>query len=362
MTLHPRQPPRINIEDSNDVEAGTSNNLPGSGKSLASLDVVIPAHLLQTANTVSKRDEGDLPNWEPQRQLSVRQNPIIRQLSVAGHRYVERPNLVQRSSTLPSGRTSRAPSPVVSRANSTVGRSRKPQLDDGKPSEIKRPAPVNTRHSWRLSYTPGVHEELALSPRVLTPRSGSPSAESFSHIEKHASHDFANHHLSNPFADKHAHKPRRSSSEVINPFLARNNSASSFKEGDDGTTPPEAAYMPRDVRQRRGTLETIVNAVVPDALQRKLSLGSSTAGGLTRQSSMRKTFEQAKIRGQQLQRNKWAMLAFEWGIYLLLTCFIYFVLIGIPLWNGAVWWLYWVVANKFVFAGGFSITLGIALL
>jgi hypothetical protein len=37
-------------------------------------------------------------------------------------------------------------------------------------------------------------------------------------------------------------------------------------------------------------------------------------------------------------------------------------LIGVPLWNGAVWWLWWVVAHKFVIAGGFSITLGIALL
>jgi hypothetical protein len=77
---------------------------------------------------------------------------------------------------------------------------------------------------------------------------------------------------------------------------------------------------------------------------------------------MRKTFEKAKVRGAQMQRNKYAMIAFEYGIYLFLLCFIYFVLIGIPLWNGAVWWLYWVVANKFVIAGGFSITLGIAVL
>lgn len=77
---------------------------------------------------------------------------------------------------------------------------------------------------------------------------------------------------------------------------------------------------------------------------------------------MRETFEKAKKRGEQLQRNKSAQIAFEYGIYLFILMFVYFVLIGIPLWKGAVWWLYWVVGNKFVFAGGFGITLGIALL
>jgi hypothetical protein len=74
-----------------------------------------------------------------------------------------------------------------------------------------------------------------------------------------------------------------------------------------------------------------------------------------------KTYENAKKRGVELQRKQWVQVLFEYGIYLFLLCFIYFVLIGRPLWNGAVWWLYWVVENKFVFAGGFTITLGIAL-
>jgi hypothetical protein len=77
---------------------------------------------------------------------------------------------------------------------------------------------------------------------------------------------------------------------------------------------------------------------------------------------MRDTYHKAKTRGQELQREKWAQVAFEYGIYALIILFIYFVLIGVPLWNGAVWWLYWVVANKFVLAGGFGITMGIALL
>jgi hypothetical protein len=74
------------------------------------------------------------------------------------------------------------------------------------------------------------------------------------------------------------------------------------------------------------------------------------------------TYEKAKQKGTELQRKKWVQITFEWTIYLILLLFVYFVLIGVPLWNGAVWWMYWVVETKFVIAGGFAITLGIALL
>ena len=89
---------------------------------------------------------------------------------------------------------------------------------------------------------------------------------------------------------------------------------------------------------------------------------NASFSGLQRKGSVWKTYEHAKKRGVELQRKKWVQVVFEYSIYLFLLCFVYFVLIGRPLWNGAVWWLYWVVENKFVFAGGFSITLGIALL
>jgi len=77
---------------------------------------------------------------------------------------------------------------------------------------------------------------------------------------------------------------------------------------------------------------------------------------------MWQTYEKAKERSKELQRNKYVQFSFEYIIYAVLILFVYFVLIGVPLWNGAVWWLWWVVAHKFVIAGGFSITLGIALL
>jgi hypothetical protein len=118
--------------------------------------------------------------------------------------------------------------------------------------------------------------------------------------------------------------------------------------------------VPPQTRQRRGTLETIADALVPDSIQRRFTNGSIS--GLARSDTMRKTYQTAKRRGQELQRNKWAMLAFEYGIYAFLLSFIYFILIGMPLWKGAVWWMYWLIGNKFVLPGGFGITLGIAVL
>ena len=83
--------------------------------------------------------------------------------------------------------------------------------------------------------------------------------------------------------------------------------------------------------------------------------------GTVRKSSIFALYETAKTRGTQLQRKKWVMIAFEWVFYLILLAFVYFVLIGVPLWKGTVYWLWWVFAHKFVIAGTWSITIGIAV-
>jgi hypothetical protein len=82
----------------------------------------------------------------------------------------------------------------------------------------------------------------------------------------------------------------------------------------------------------------------------------------SRQSSMHDAYEKAKARKVALHRKYWVRVLFEYTIYVLLLLFVYFVLIGMPLWKGAVWWLYWVVAHKFVISGGYAITLGLAAL
>jgi hypothetical protein len=98
--------------------------------------------------------------------------------------------------------------------------------------------------------------------------------------------------------------------------------------------------------------------VVPDAVQQT----ARNVVGRVRRSSMYEVYEKAKARGVELERKRWVQVAFEYSVYLILICFIYFVLIGMPLWKGAVYWLYWVVQNKFVLTGGWTITIGIAVL
>jgi len=85
------------------------------------------------------------------------------------------------------------------------------------------------------------------------------------------------------------------------------------------------------------------------------------ATNAVRRSSLYDVYETAKRRGVELQRKKWVQVLFEYIIYLFIVCFIYFVLVGRPLWNGAVWWLYWVMVNKFVIAGTWSVTIGLAV-
>ena len=84
--------------------------------------------------------------------------------------------------------------------------------------------------------------------------------------------------------------------------------------------------------------------------------------GSVRRNSLLDVYDKAKIHGQNFQRKKWVQVTFEYTFYLLILCFIYFVLVGRPIWNGAVWYLYWVVNNKFTIAGTWSITFGLALL
>ncbi|PYH67043.1 uncharacterized protein BO88DRAFT_466248 [Aspergillus vadensis CBS 113365] len=54
-------------------------------------------------------------------------------------------------------------------------------------------------------------------------------------------------------------------------------------------------------------------------------------------------------------------LLIEYGTYTLFIVFVYFVLVGVLLWKGAVSWLYWLMQNKFVFQGGWSIVIGLVI-
>jgi hypothetical protein len=170
-------------------------------------------------------------------------------------------------------------------------------------------------------------------------------------------------------ATRDSSTPGSSIWSTANPFSTSNNSVNitpaqimprdypSTTSGRQQVVDPEVANSTHRAQNRRGTLQSIVDSIVPDVIQRRFTHASHI-----RKSSMWQTYERAKERSVQLQRNRYIQVAFEYSIYATLVLFIYFVLVGVPLWRGAVYWLWWVVAHKFVIAGGFSITLGIALL
>ncbi|KAH6633644.1 nucleotide-diphospho-sugar transferase [Boeremia exigua] len=296
-------------------------------------NVPIPAHLLRASvNLTSVRDTHGNPGWEYQpgdeeKRASGRKESLNRKESLA-HR------LNSRSTSRPTKSASQK------LQNSQRFDRRSVMFQDDMPPSSEAEIMAKRKSRYR-SWVPD--DEV-----LTTSRPNSALEPTFRQQGRLAT--------SNPFEDPKQGTQSSSSSFWSNddPFATR---PSSRDENVKSSKEPDVAYTPAGQHRRKGTLGSIVGAVVPDVLARKMSL----AHGLQRKGSVWKTYENAKKRSAEMQREKWAQILFEYGIYLLLLCFIYFVLIGRPLWYGAVWWTYWVVENKFVFAGGFAITLGIAL-
>jgi hypothetical protein len=81
-----------------------------------------------------------------------------------------------------------------------------------------------------------------------------------------------------------------------------------------------------------------------------------------RKSSLYAVYEKAKVKGIELQRARWAQILFEYTFYLVLILVLYFVLVGRPLWKGAVWWLHYAVKTDFNVMAGFVVVVALAVL
>ena len=90
----------------------------------------------------------------------------------------------------------------------------------------------------------------------------------------------------------------------------------------EGGEPPTRTAS--NMQPRPSVIDVVVNAVA----------------NAVRRPTLVDAFEKAKVRTIQMQRKPWVEKLFEYSVYLLLVCFVYFVLIGRPVWNGAVWWLW----------------------
>ncbi|KAI4246396.1 MAG: hypothetical protein LQ352_006414 [Teloschistes flavicans] len=73
-------------------------------------------------------------------------------------------------------------------------------------------------------------------------------------------------------------------------------------------------------------------------------------------------YNKAKVRQEQLKRSKTAQLIFRYTFYTCLIACVYFVFIGMPLWRGAVWYMYILFEKHLVLKAGLTITFGLGFL
>jgi hypothetical protein len=88
---------------------------------------------------------------------------------------------------------------------------------------------------------------------------------------------------------------------------------------------------------------------------------SGTARNI-RNSSLRSLYNMADLVKIKYQREYWIQLLIEYGTYTALAAFVYFVLVGVPLWKGAVCWLYWAMQHKLIFSYGWTIAIALIIL
>ncbi|KAJ5058365.1 nucleotide-diphospho-sugar transferase [Bipolaris maydis] len=314
-----------------DTSSRQPDYFPGQGRRSSEImpsqpqDVAVPAHLLRaTGNLGSKRDNTATHTaaWEP-----IQENPFLN----AGVGSIRR-NDTQRSAI----RQNSSRRPAI-RQNSNQ-RSRANPFDNNRTSRYALPSPdeESTRAQRTLSYTPGSSEVLTTTPRES--RAPSPNFERRASISSNYSHD-------NPFASKPG-------SIKSDPFATENNTPRGSFDG----RPQQPEPVHHAKHKRKNTLQSVVDGIIPGSLQRRM-----TNASYFQRSELFGTYQKAKKKGIEIQRKPWAQNTFEYSLYLVMILFIYFVLIGMPLWKGAVWWMYWVVQTKFILPGGFGITLGIAL-
>ncbi|KAL8712682.1 MAG: hypothetical protein Q9220_003214 [cf. Caloplaca sp. 1 TL-2023] len=78
--------------------------------------------------------------------------------------------------------------------------------------------------------------------------------------------------------------------------------------------------------------------------------------------NFRVMYEKAKVRQQKIQRSRTGQLIFKYTFYLFLVASVYLGLVGLPLWRGAVWYMYILFQKHLVLKAGLAITFGLAFL
>lgn len=286
-------------------------------------DVGVPAQLLRaTGNLGSLRDPRSSLAWEPQPAFPEIDGERRRTLSQAPHRLSAAPAFSFQQNPVRAPGKVRASLQGNGQLTTAQARS-----DSTSPDAVQEQEQIR-----KASYDQGDEEKLSVSRPISTSASSIWTRDDPFTTSRYVTNDQT--------------RPHSNSGQIQmqpEPYSA-----------SDITTDEKSHNQEQP---RRNTLEALVDALVPETFQRRF-----TNSSFIRRSSIWQTYEMAKKRGVELQRSKAFQLTFEYTIYCLIILFVYFILIGVPLWKGTVYWIWWVVAHKFVIAGGFAITVGIAFL
>ncbi len=141
---------------------------------------------------------------------------------------------------------------------------------------------------------------------------------------------------------------RRKSNDIIL-FQSLNNfkfpPATRKQNGKDGETPPgvftaeeDFAFRPDEALHRAPMRVPTNRGNKTDTSGRRnfAHRASIAVQNRIRKSSLWDLYTRAQIRTNQLRRNRLAQKLFEYFVHTLIVCFVYFVLVGIPLWRGTV--------------------------
>lgn len=351
--------PHHNDGNAPDVELGPTSSPPHHPS--ASQDIVVPPHLLETVSphlewtpdTGRNRRESAL-GVQPDRGFDVVQ--LAREHRNDFLSVHQRPNSRGRAVSITLGALSRSRDTGYDsrRANDvTILGSRVPLRKTSLPAIFESSGSDN-RSDRSSSYQPGLSDKGSwefLPPLKINDAATLPVDNTL-----HNTTLFKK--LSHYDLSKRSHEApplTRTSSDSVDPHHSVTSiGLGSEKDAEDAPTeflevrPASSMSRSRNPSVIQQAVDTITSVV-------------QNATHAVRRTSLYDVYETAKKRGVELQRKKWVQLLFECTIYLLIICFVYFVLVGRPLWKGAVWWLYWVVANKFVVAGTWSITIGLSI-
>lgn len=140
-----------------------------------------------------------------------------------------------------------------------------------------------------------------------------------------------------------------------------------FPDSTDDMTRPlpifiGSNYVPEETQGRRRNSSGARSWVPGLDLIHRASIAVESISSAVHHSSLSDVYEKAKVRQAQLRRSTIAQVGFQYMFYLLILATIYFLMVGVPLWNGVVYCIYILFNSKLAISAGTAVFLGVGFL